>query len=335
DEGQEWMRNLDKAIEMRDSHIAHAFRGATAVAIGNYDSDLKMIESGLKDIELAKFRLRDNYFVLLTSAQGHLNAAILYGKAGQLESQKKALAEAKDDVEHLKEVSVSGYVGMRVGDYEMVKDDDTVLKILEDAVTRDETKELVWLYAMTLYRKGQIEKALDALDRSRQPENTAVQELRLYLIAERYGRDKAYEEYQKVIRQTSENGQLVRRGYASFPLFLGKRDEAAEAFRMAAASSGMAFAYLLSQTAAYLARDKSMSEADYLKGARDNAALHGYELMVGLARLSDGDRAGAREHLEKMLATDQYYRFTYQLGRTLLERLKNDPTWPKWIQEKK
>src|SRR5262249_5880514 len=166
-------------------------------------------------------------------------------------------------------------------------------------------------------------------------DNTACQELRLYLIAERYGRDKAYEEYQEVLRRTHEKAHLVRRGYAGFPLFLGKRDEAAEAFRMAAASPGMAYGFLLSRTAAYLARDKSMSEADYLKGARDNAALHGYELMVGLARLSDGDREGAREHLQKMLATDQTHRFTYQLGRTLLERLKSDPTWPRWIPEKK
>src|SRR5262249_47698942 len=83
---------------------------------------------------------------------------------------------------------------------------------------------------------------------------------------------------------------------------------------------------------AYLAGDTS--EAEFLKGARDNASLHGYEFMVGLVRLSEGDRDGAREHLEKMLATDQYYRFTYQLRRTLLERLKSKPTWPEWIPEK-
>src|SRR5262249_57162663 len=108
------------------------------------------------------------------------------------------MAEAKDDIDFLENVSVSGYVHIRVCYYEMVKDDDTALKILEDAVAREETKELVWLYAMTLYRKGQVEKALDALERSRQPENTAVQQLRLFLIAERYGREKAYEEYQEM-----------------------------------------------------------------------------------------------------------------------------------------
>src|SRR5262249_42066172 len=151
-----------------------------------------------------------------------------------LKKQEEALAEAKDDVDALEKIPVSGCVHMRVCYYEMVKDDDTALKILEDAVTREETKELVWLYALTLYRKGQVEKALDALDRIRQPENTAVQSLRLFLIAERYGRDKAYEEYQKKIRGARDEGQLVGRGDAWILLFLGKRAEAAEVLRMVA-----------------------------------------------------------------------------------------------------
>src|SRR5262249_53068092 len=84
-------RNRDKAIAMRDSPIARTFRAATAVAIGLNESDLKVTESGLKDIRQAKIRLGDNYFVRFTSAQGHLNAAILYGKAGQFEKQEAAL----------------------------------------------------------------------------------------------------------------------------------------------------------------------------------------------------------------------------------------------------
>src|SRR5262249_14192837 len=141
---KEWMSNLDKAIAMRDSNIAHAFRAATAFSAGMNESDLKLTESGLKDIQLAKFPLRNNSFVRFTSAQGHLNAAILYGKAGQLKDREKALAEAKDDVDCLANIPVSGCVHMRVCYYEMVKDDETALKILEDAVTREETKELVW-----------------------------------------------------------------------------------------------------------------------------------------------------------------------------------------------
>src|SRR5262249_29045531 len=153
--------------------------------------------------------------------------------------------------------------------------------------------------------------------------------------AERYGREKAYEEYQEMNRRTHDKGQSLSRGDATFLLFLGERDEAAEVLQMAAARSDGVFRSLVSRAAAYVARARTLSEADFLKGANDNASLHAYELIVGLVRLSDGDRDGAREHLEKMLATDQTHRFTYQLGRTLLERLKSDETWPKWIPQKK
>src|SRR5262249_11719203 len=158
-----------------------------------------------------------------TSAGSHMFAADLYGKAGLLKEQKEALAEAKDDVDFLKNVPVSLYVHTRVCFYEKIKDDDTALKILEDAATHEETKELVWFYAVALYRRGQVEKALDALDRSRQPDNTAVQSLRICLLAERYGRDKAYEEYLKMIREAHEKGQFAGSENAWILLFLGKR----------------------------------------------------------------------------------------------------------------
>src|SRR5262249_10428270 len=285
---KEWMSNLDKAIAMRDSPIARTFRAATACMIGLNESDLKLTESGLDDVRLAKFRLRDNSFVRFTSAQGHMNAAILYGKAGQLKQQEEAMGGAKDDVDALEKIPVSGCVHMRVCYYEMVKRDDTALTILEDAVTREETKELVWLYALTLYRKGQVEKALDALDRSRQPENTAIQSLRIFLIAERYGRDKAYEEYQQLIRRARDEGQLWGRGNAWILLFLGKRAEAAEVLRMVAARSDAVGRSQVSQAAAYVAR--SLPEAEFLKAADDGFSVHYRELMVGLVRLSEGDR---------------------------------------------
>jgi serine/threonine protein kinase len=69
-----------------------------------------------------------------------------------------------------------------------------------------------------------------------------------------------------------------------------------------------------------------------------------YELMTGTtplerqrlreAAFSEIVRLSAREHFQKMLATDLYYRFTYQMGRCFLERLKG-PAWPKWIDLKK
>src|SRR5262245_22686588 len=97
-ERKEGMSHLEKAIDMRDSPIARTFRAHKAAMIGLHESDLKLTESGLDDIQQAKFRLRDNSWVRFASAWGHMSAAILYGKAGRLKKQEKALEEAKDDV---------------------------------------------------------------------------------------------------------------------------------------------------------------------------------------------------------------------------------------------
>jgi lipoprotein NlpI len=64
-------------------------------------------------------------------------------------------------------------------------------------------------------------------------------------------------------------------------------------------------------------------------GSRGNqCAAHFY---VALDRLSQGDCAGAREHLQKALATGAFGLREYQLSRLFLKRMDQDPTWPRWI----
>jgi hypothetical protein len=57
--------------------------------------------------------------------------------------------------------------------------------------------------------------------------------------------------------------------------------------------------------------------------------------IVGLVRLSDGDRMGAKEHFQKILDTKFYANIAYPYVRAYLARLKRDPKWPKWIPDKK
>src|SRR5262249_12107228 len=153
------------------------------------------IERAMDDVRHAKFRLRDKPFVRFTSAYCLIDASTMYGEAGQPERQKVALAEAKDDLDALENIPVSAFIHMKAIYLEVVGDDEAALKLLEQTVAREELKELVWYYVMALYRKGQVEKALDALDQSRQPENLTLQLLRIFLLAElpRYGPAKAYE----------------------------------------------------------------------------------------------------------------------------------------------
>ena len=61
----------------------------------------------------------------------------------------------------------------------------------------------------------------------------------------------------------------------------------------------------------------------------------GRHYLIGLVRLSNGDRAGAREHFQKALDTKFYGNNAYPYARTFLARMKRDPEWPKWIPVKK
>lgn len=55
---------------------------------------------------------------------------------------------------------------------------------------------------------------------------------------------------------------------------------------------------------------------------------------VGLKHLSEGDRAGAREHFQKSAATPLYGWYEHQWSRCFLSRMEANPNWPPWIPQK-
>jgi tetratricopeptide (TPR) repeat protein len=176
-EREERLSDRDKAVAMRDSPIARTIRGLGVATRGMESRDLKLLERGIEDVRRAKLRMGDNPFVRSASANILMPAAILYGEAGLPDKRKDLLEEAKADVELLKDIPVSEFVRTRVNYLQLEGNDDAALALLKEAASREETKDLVWLLAMTLYGKGQVEQALEALKQSRQPENAAVQML--------------------------------------------------------------------------------------------------------------------------------------------------------------
>jgi serine/threonine protein kinase len=61
------LEDLDTAIAMRDSPIAHAFRASTESGSGFITRDLQMTRRAIDDMRQAKLRLPDNSFIRLTS----------------------------------------------------------------------------------------------------------------------------------------------------------------------------------------------------------------------------------------------------------------------------
>jgi hypothetical protein len=190
----------------------------------------------------------------------------------------------------------------------------------------------------SLYEQEEFEKALEVFERvgdsgevpSRDAKSAGgFYEFRPFILAELPdGPSRALEAYRGNCKRFTE-GSAVISNLATL-LFLGKRKEAMNASRellthperLTSLNSEHNLRILK-----YLGGD--ISEGDFLEaeaGSRGNECeAHFY---VALDRLSQGDRAGTREHFQKSLAAGS---FSLQWSRPFLKRMDQDPNWPPWI----
>jgi tetratricopeptide (TPR) repeat protein len=322
--------DIDKAIEMRDTAIARGFRLIVDAEIMGRagQRDPALAERALAGIQEAKRRLPDNKWVRRTSLIIHLGVAGVYDETNQSEKRKAALEEAGRDAQELKGITNCSYVMARVHYFEQIGNNEAALQELEEASRLPETSDLVARYALVLYEQGRDAEALRVLNDGLRlkPDNAAGQMLRIILWAgdPDVGHKEAYQRYLALMQERKREGKWTP--YDSMPLMLfGKKKEAADLmkdFRPAL------------PWAKYLAGE--LPEEEILKPAGKNPLLLIFShFEVGLARLADGDRKGAREHFEKAVATRFYAAMIYPHARAFLARLKRDPEWPKWIPVKK
>src|SRR5262249_47465904 len=139
--------DLDKAIAMRDTPIAHAIRGSVRGAMAFDRSDSALFELALDDMRQAKLRLSDNKFVRFLSIHTQMRAADRYGETDQAEKRKAALEEAGRDARELEGSPGLGYVMSRVVYLECVGDNEAALAELERASRHPEKHNVVEQYA--------------------------------------------------------------------------------------------------------------------------------------------------------------------------------------------
>src|SRR5262249_29299137 len=150
--------------------------------------------------------------------------------------------------------------------------------------------------------------------------------LRIILLAEQreVGADEAYDRYRKWAARREADGREPNLGQTLALLLLGKKKESTDladvCFKRPPGTSA------------------SQSEAD-AKAVQDTdkgrVELFQAYMRGGLARLSDGDRAGAKGYLRKALDTKVSPHHVYPYLRALLARMDRDEKWPKWIEAKK
>ena len=308
---RETLADFEKAIAMRDTPMAHAFRASAVSRIAFDESNHSLAERSLDYIRQAKLRLSDNKFVRHISLSVHLNAADMYDETGQSQNQKDALDEAGRDAQVLEGIPSLDYVMARVYYFEHVGDGKAALAELDRASRRPETSDLVAQYALALYERGRDDQALSVLDERLTPTNPAGQMLQIILWAGRadVGPCEAYERYRKWAAKREADGQKPSQYEAMVLLLLGNQKEAA---------------------------DTAELRVNFPKVADNSRILRCQEhYLAGLSQLSDGDRAGAREHFQKALDTKFFATNAYPYARAFLARMKRNPEWPKWITVKK
>jgi hypothetical protein len=190
---------------------------------------------------------------------------------------------------------------------------------------------------IALYVLGRYEEALEEL--SGFPEDLKATGFWIWyttlLVAELHGKDVAEKEYFQW-RDTCVDPTLHHYGWPFKVLsLLGEPQEGFRQVNQDLADSGRALGTSTSEAAyvEYLAG--RLSEENLLATATERDFPDEAHFAIALARLGEGDRQGAVEHLVMDRRTRRLvWVLPGPLGRLLLARLQEDPSWPPWIPVK-
>jgi tetratricopeptide (TPR) repeat protein len=271
---------------------------------------------------------------LLTSAWANRIAYALYTPEA-VAKREDVLAKARIDSAELarfpdlpKAVLVRGWF------LELDGRDDEMLSLWENSVKQpDVNSEIAYRYAMALYRRGEVEKALEFANTHFRPIGVH-RSTRACLLAEFSDRkDEAVAVYREHISKLPVWHGACE--WSFFLMFLGRKAESISAMREARPQLDRA-PPVYAAIGDYLI-DPDPESARKLLRAVDRSKPDQTEahFIIGLTRLADGDRQGAREQFEAVVATRCFYTGSYDLCRVFLARMQQVPHWPAWIPVKK
>jgi len=323
------LKTLDEAIRRRDSCIARVVRSEArsgfAVDTGNVD----VAQSAIEDAKVAKSMMPGNPVAIAVSLGVHLTAADAHRDAGDKDGADEFLLQAGRDARELERFpALPMSYDYRLGYLRETGQRDSILELARKGYQQAESPVTRWWYVVALYERGEFEKAMQVIEsvggtggvsRRDAKLGSGVHYMRPFIVAELPdGPSLALQAY-------TENCEVFVAGYniifnQATLFLLGMKSEA-----MAASIELHKHPERLTS----LRREHMLRILDYcggvisadefLKaevGSRFNQCeAHFY---VALDRLSQGDRAGAREHFQKALATRVRWFGEYHWSRLVL-----------------
>jgi hypothetical protein len=327
--------DLDNGIRQRDSHLGRALR-AFARANRAIDSGRRQdAEAALADANAARGMLPDNPLALYESLYARLVAAGIYQEAALPQERTAVLQEASPDVLALQpfiELPSSAFALWLY--FEESGDSGKALDIARRSHDQSGSALAAFYCVVSLYQQGRFAEALKLLDQRRQPD-VGGDVLRLFLLAELPdGPRLALDEYQKFEKAYSQEGWQMR-AKSEVLLFLGRKEQALASLRTVRSPLAISQDWREFYEAMRQFDRGQLSDAAYLaKAGTSRWKQFHVHYQIGLFRLAEGDRAGARDHFQKAVATRAVWIYPWAWSRMFLRRLEKDPNWPPWIPMK-
>jgi tetratricopeptide (TPR) repeat protein len=330
---------LDHALELRDSVLARLIRAEARVLHTHNTGSTADAEAALADANRALAALPGNPVALAVSVEANLAATVAYRRHGGHDEANRAFLQAGRYAEDLKaHPKVPRAVRARVWFLDQADDFEGLKAEYLQNLAANEGRTAGRPYFLLLYRRGDFEEALKVLDRVPHTGNEIMYRVRRAFTLANLpdGPARARAEYPAALAAGKAGPPSGRAAYAHLiPLFLGRKEEAFEAYRKSAEqalklprptlSSSRPSSWRLFRAGAYPAEKLLAEVGPSLLG---QCEAH---FEIGMQLLSGGDRAGARSHFEKSVNTGVFRFLEHEWSRAFLARMDDDAKWPRWI----
>jgi serine/threonine protein kinase len=327
------LADLNEGIRRRDSPLGRSLRAIDRANRAIDSGQRHDAEEALADASAARGMLPNNPLVLYASLYARLVAAGIYQERKLPDLRKEVLDEAVRDVRGLEssiELPNPAYAMWLY--FEEIGDRDKALDVGRRWLEKSKGPQAAFYCVSSLYRQGEYAEALNCLAQRHQVDMSGDL-MRAFLLAELPdGPRQALDEYRIFAdKYADQDWQPQWSGYLM--LLLGKKEQAQECFR----EFRLPFAHSQEWKDFYTAMRQfgcgELSEDGYLAKAGLSRWKQVYaHHQIGLQRLASGDRAGARSHFQKAVATRTIWFYVWAWSQMFLSRLESDPKWPPWIQ---
>jgi len=326
------VQTLDKAILARDTGIGRAIRAEARsnAAQGTWNSE--DAEKARLDIAVAKEELRQHPYVLFESVYVDLTAAAIYESTGQTQRQTQVLEEAGHDAASLEPfIHLPDPASGLWWYWEYTGQERKALEQLGPVAERSKLPIFSYLCGLSLYRAGEVAKAAAMLN-SIKGGSASIDVLRAFAAADLHSdAAQGIKVYEEAANRYTDRGEL---DFLQLSLLgLGQAPHASSALRKIRQSAPpypKFYRGFFETAAAYVCNELSEEELMRRAGSdRWDQAIGA--LRIGLRRLGEGDRRGARECFEKIASWPVFGVWDHDLGWVLLKRMEQDPDWPPWI----